>query len=238
MNKDLISKVLRHPFSFLKNAIYKGVVYPIQYGKGKDYDAAKYWGNRFRKHGNSLIGVGDEGMSEEANRRMYEEAAQIFQRVVQKWYPRLDDARVLEVGCGSGFYTAILEKLGVKNYTGMDITDVLFPEFLGKFPKYKFVKGDVTSRPIQGQFDLIVMIDVIEHIVDRSKFSSAMRHIRNALADGGMFIVAPLFERQQRHLFHVCFWALRDIQNEFQQYVFSDPIPFRNGLMVTIRSLR
>lgn len=214
---------------------YKLIVAPIIYGKKDDYDAQRYWSDRFSKYGNSLKGVGHEGISEQENEKAYAEAAKVFVEVCSREKIDFAKARILEIGCGTGFYTQILSDLGAKDYLGVDITDVLFPKLQEKVPEFNFLQKDITTDLIEGEFDLVVMIDVIEHIVNESKFTSAMETIKKCLSKQGLFIIAPLVEVKRRELFYVNFWSLEDLEKRFINHQFSKLTPFRNGYILSIR---
>ena len=59
------------------------------------------------------------------------------------------------------------------------------------------------------------MMDVIQHIVDKSKLNAAMHNIKNALNPGGLFIILPITEKSHKHMFHVHQWSHEDIQDNF-----------------------
>lgn len=104
----LISKLRNDPLGFFWRAIYKTVIAPVKYrGKG-GYDAARYWGDRLAKYGTAMKGVGDEGLSEQDNRAMYERAGAAFLDLCRQEGIEFSSARVLEIGCGNGFYTQLL----------------------------------------------------------------------------------------------------------------------------------
>lgn len=190
-------------------SIEQAVSIIIKYGAGNDYDAAKYWHDRFSKYGLSLKGAGNEGISEEENEKIYAEAAKVFTDLCRKEDIDFHNVSVLEIGCGTGFYTQLLHDLGVKSYTGVDITDVLFPKLRKKFPRFKFIKKDVTSDKLEGKYDLIIMIDVIEHIVKESKLSFAMENVKNCLSHNGVFIVTPIMKVSKKQLFYLRMVDLR-----------------------------
>jgi SAM-dependent methyltransferase len=206
-----------------------------KYGRGDDYDAAAYWGDRLAKYGHSLKGAGHEGLSEEVNVRMYKEAADVFTDLCRKEGIDLGSASVLDIGCGSGFYTQLLRDLGVKSYRGLDITDVLFPSLREKYPHFEFVEMDIASDELEGEFDLIIMIDVVEHIVKRSKLAHAMMNVKKCLSADGVFIISGVRDVSGRRLFYVRSWSVDDIRGEFSGYSTGDPVEFRDAKMFSIR---
>lgn len=235
MLKDILSKFKKDPLGCTRRVLYKSIIGPLKYSKGADYDAARYWHDRFSKYGLSLKGAGDEGLSEKENEKIYAKAAKVFTDLCRKEGIDFQSARVLEIGCGTGFYTQLLHNLGVKSYIGIDITDVLFPDLRKKFPQFKFIRKDITSNNIRGEFNLIVMIDVIHHIVEKSKFSFATENVKNCLSANGIFIASPIMEAGKKHLFHVRFWPLEDIKQRFPGYIFGELVPFRNSHLLVIR---
>ncbi len=227
MIKDILSK--------FKRVLYKKTIGPLKYSKKDDYDASSYWHDRFSKYGLSFKGAGHEGLTEAQNKKMYEEAAKVFTGLCNREDINFHNAKVLEIGCGNGFYTKLLHDLGIKNYVGIDITDVLFPVHRKNFPKFKFIRKDITQDKIEGKFNLILMIDVIQHIVNKDKLTSALDNIKNCLSDNGLFLVSPVKKKSKRHLFYVKWWSLEDIKRQLNGYIVKEMRSFRNGNILVVR---
>lgn len=226
---DFLLRLLKDPWGSAKRAFLKIFVLPIKYGRGQDYNAAGYWKDRFQRYSTAMKGVGCEGLSEEDNLRAREQAIKIFDAVCRAQNIRFDQINILEIGCGNGFYTNYLRQNGARSYTGVDITDVLFGQLRAKFPGYNFVRKDVTADSLEGQFDLIVMMDVIQHVVNREKLLFALGHIRGCLRSNGIFIVAPITASSKRHLFHVHRWSVNELDLVFQAGYSRQIVPFRVG---------
>ncbi|MEH2039472.1 class I SAM-dependent methyltransferase [Nostoc sp.] len=233
--KELLLKFTTSPIGFIKTVLYKLTMGPVIYGKGDDYDAGRYWRDRLSKYGKSIRGVGDQSLSEKDNEEAYAEAGKIFLDYCLKQNIDFNNAKVLEIGCGTGYYTQMLFDLGVKNYLGVDITDVLFPELQQKFANFQFQKKDITTDDISGKFDLIVMIDVIQHIVTDAKFKSAMNQIKSSLSDDGVFILAPLLKTKKRVMFYLSDWTIDNLKSCFKDNKTSESIPFRTGYLLSIK---
>lgn len=118
---------------------------------------------------------------------------------------------------------------------GVDITDALFPTLVKRFPDFKFIRRDVTSDLIDGKFDLILMIDVIEHIVSEEKLYFAMGNVQRCLAESGCFLVAPVVEKARHSMFHVRFWTLADIAGRLSECVVGATLPCPNSRLVIAR---
>lgn len=236
MKSDLLHRMKSDPVGFVKRVFYKLVLGPLRYRRGEGYEAETYWRDRFRRYGRSYKAVGHEGLSEDENASAYAEAAREFLRVCEEQGVDFANARVLDIGCGTGFYAALLRDAGVKHYRGIDVTDVFFPSLRQEFPSFEFLRCDVTAERLTGSFNLVIIIDVTEHIVEDHRLSFAMDNIRRCLSEDGLVLLAqPLSDPGEKDLFYLRFWSLSDIQENFPGYSFSDPVPFRNGILVSIR---
>ncbi|MGH2571935.1 MAG: class I SAM-dependent methyltransferase [Actinomycetota bacterium] len=231
----LIDRIRAGPIDLVKRVIYKKLIGPYRYRSPSGYDAARFWRDRLEKYGPSLRGVGDEGLSEEENRARHSETSRILMKALAGSDVRLPSARVLEVGCGSGFYTKKLQEAGVQSLMGIDITDALFPMLRTQFRDYEFRVADITADPIVGEFDLILMIDVLEHIVTDVGLRNAVGHLRGALAPGGLLLLGPVMPRARRHLFYVRFWSTTEIRPLFSDLQELEPIACHGGYLMGFR---
>ncbi|NOT10091.1 MAG: class I SAM-dependent methyltransferase [Gemmatimonadales bacterium] len=154
------------------------------------YRPKRYW-NELLSHSFDLKGVGHYRMSNEENLKMYERKKQILEGEMRRAGIALRaDSRVLEVGCGVGYWTEYLKSLGVRHYLGNDITDVSVTTLRKRFPEYEFVQGDISETPLpENEFDLAVMIDVTQHITDDRRFELAMERLWKSIKQGGHLII-------------------------------------------------
>ncbi|MEO0095522.1 MAG: class I SAM-dependent methyltransferase [candidate division WOR-3 bacterium] len=237
MEKKRISFLL-YPFLLAKSYLYKNIIGPLIYRKRDDYDAERFWRDRFTRYHLSLRGAGNVNLTEEENRNMYKNSAKIILDLLKKINIDIVSAKVLEVGCGTGFYARLLYDHGLKDYCGLDITDVLFSALKEILPSYKFVKGDITKEGIEGSFDLILMINVTEHIVNPQKLSIAMRNVDKCLVDEGIFIVGAIMRESKRHLFYVRYWSIDDIKKRLPEYELLALEPFQNGYICAFKKIK
>lgn len=144
---------------------------------------------------------------------------------------------MLDIGSGTGFYAKTFLENGGKQYLGIDITDVLFNQLRQELPEFQFRKLDISIQKLNGnlQFDLIVMIDVTQHIKNDDKFFFAMQNIRSHLSEGGILIVTSWLSEKARHSFYEVSRSINAYEREFPGYVFSKPNPFRNKFIFSIR---
>jgi 2-polyprenyl-6-hydroxyphenyl methylase/3-demethylubiquinone-9 3-methyltransferase len=100
----------------------------------------------------------------------------------------LEGKSALDVGCGAGLLTEPLARLGAR-VTGIDASSEVIAvardhaASMGLAIDYR--SGDV--QEIDGQFDLITAMEVIEHVADPAAFVKALA---DRLAAGGLLILS------------------------------------------------
>ena len=118
----------------------------------------------------------------------------IRDRVDQHWQgdecsrTPLEGKTALDVGCGAGLLAEPLARLGAK-VTGLDAS----PEVISVARDHAAVVGlDIDYRvgdiqELQGQFDLITCMEVVEHVADPAAF---IRALARRLAANGLLIMS------------------------------------------------
>jgi len=198
------------------------------------YDSAAYWKGRHRQYGFDIRGVGNKALSIEENAAQYEQASKVFYELCKGESIDFSKAKILDIGCGIGYYTAIFKNQGTRNYLGLDITDELFPELKKKYPDFTFAKHDVTEKAIEGKYDLVIMIDVTQHITEEQKFKKAMKHIREALSDKGIFIVTSWLDETKVNSYYEKSRSMDSYITCFPGFYFSKPLEFRDKFIFTM----
>ena len=100
----------------------------------------------------------------------------------------LDGKTALDVGCGAGLLTEPLARLGAK-VTGLDAA----PELIAVARDHAAAQGlEIDYRTgelaeLDGQFDLITCMEVIEHVADAAVFVTSLAR---RLAPGGLLIMS------------------------------------------------
>jgi 2-polyprenyl-3-methyl-5-hydroxy-6-metoxy-1,4-benzoquinol methylase len=235
MSSDTWKKLTRDPVGALARLWQKTVVGPLRYRRGADYDAERYWRERFDKYGLSLRGPGDEGLSDQDNAAMYREAADRFAEICAAEGIELAGKSVLEIGVGNGFYAGLLHEAGVASYLGLDITDALFESLRAAHQGFRFAHGDITEDAPDEQFDVVLFIDVIQHIVTPERFSAALQNAASCLKPGGVMLLYPLTRQTKRHLFYVHWWSREQAAKALPEYSFGPAHPFRYADLHAVR---
>lgn len=222
-------------FSPIVKLMDRMIFEPIRYGTGKHYSAEKYWRDRFKKFGMSLQSSANRQLSEQENEIFYRATTQSFLAVLEQEQLTISECRVLDIGCATGYYTRFCQQQGVLEYTGLDITDVLFPELQRLYKEYRFIKQDITKDTIVGSFDCVIMLDVMEHIVDAGHLRCALQSVLNTLSDKGVLVLAPVMDKAQKKLSYVRYWTMEEIGQFLAGYRITTSMPFPDGTIIAIR---
>jgi SAM-dependent methyltransferase len=155
-----------------------------------EFDPQAYWSERLDRT-YSLGGVGWLGLGEPFNRWMYRVRKQVFLRTARRVLGEPRDARVLDVGSGTGFYIERWHDLDAGEVSGADLTDVAVGRLRERFPGDTFTQFDLTGEPgalPAGHYSAVSAMDVLFHIVDDDGYARAVENIHSLLAPGGALI--------------------------------------------------
>ncbi len=138
----------------------------------------------------SITGVGYLGLGKQYNKWLYRARRRIIKYIIYRYKLPVKAGRILDIGCGTGFYVQLWKHYGAKNITGIDITAKSTTELSKIYPEYSFKKADITSLSLfhNTQYDIITAFDVLFHIVDEGGFKQAIRNI-SAMAKTGAYIL-------------------------------------------------
>jgi ubiquinone/menaquinone biosynthesis C-methylase UbiE len=99
------------------------------------------------------------------------------------------NARILDVGCGSGEFIALLLARGYKNLHGVEIDDVLI-RMAPSGRSAEILKSSVTELPFaDNSFDCIYMFNVMHHLQGMTEYELALAEMTRCLTDGGRIIL-------------------------------------------------
>lgn len=106
-----------------------------------------------------------------------------------------DNSVVLDLGCGTGNYTAALERVA-KRVIGIDSSIGMLEQALAKFAELPLICGDITSLPFGSEaFDGAFAIQVLHHVKERELFLSEAYRV---LKKGAYLAIDSCSHRQMR----------------------------------------
>ncbi|HVW68314.1 MAG TPA: class I SAM-dependent methyltransferase [Steroidobacteraceae bacterium] len=210
-----------------------------------------YWEDRARRfagEGAGLAAVCAYGMP-----LFYNRAIDWEQRLaLVPWLRVARGARVLDIGCGVGRWSRLLALRGAV-VTGVDISPTMIDEARrragddGVADRCRFRVGDAATLDVEGEFDLILAVTVLQHILDPGHLRAALVGMRSRLAAGGRIVLleaAPtmrvnrcdttVFRARPRASYLDLF---RECELQVSVVAGVDPAPWRSWLLPHLRSL-
>jgi ubiquinone/menaquinone biosynthesis C-methylase UbiE len=115
-------------------------------------------------------------------------------------------ARVADLGCGSGTFTALLAGAGYA-CVGLDLSSQLLAVGHRKYPDIEFVEGDIERLPFpDASFDGVMLSGVVHHFPDPSRCAAEVFRV---LRPHGRFVA---FDPNRKNPF---MWLYRDRASPF-----------------------
>ncbi|MEZ5977726.1 MAG: class I SAM-dependent methyltransferase [Planctomycetota bacterium] len=128
----------------------------------------------------------------------------IFARVLDDHFRREGTPRILDLGPGSGVNNDVLVPRG--RVTALDLSPISLARCIGDLP-IDGVLADATRTPfLDGSFDLVCALDVIEHIDDEDAIVAEARRV---VAPDGLFLFSvPAYQ---------FLWSRQDVLNHHKR---------------------
>jgi SAM-dependent methyltransferase len=104
-------------------------------------------------------------------------------------------ARVLDVGSGTGIWIDFWRRRGVRDITGVDLTETAVEHLRERHPEHTFLRADVgdAAAGLPGPVDVVSAMSVLLHITDEARFERALGNLLAALGpDGVLLLVEPI----------------------------------------------
>ena len=100
---------------------------------------------------------------------------------------------VLEIACGTGNLSLLLQKKHGYNITGMDLSPDMLKVAAGKFIKnrmpLRFFAADMTLIPLKSKFDAVLcMYDSMNYLKNTVDFKKAVEEVSKVTENQGLFI--------------------------------------------------
>jgi ubiquinone/menaquinone biosynthesis C-methylase UbiE len=183
----------------------------------------------------------------------YNRAIHLEQRLaLAPWLKVRPGMRVLDVGCGVGRWSRLLAARGA-HVTGIDLSPTMIAEAQrravaeGVADRCHFRVQDLSHLDVEGEFDLVMGVTVLQHILESRPLRAALQAMTARLAPHGRMVLleaAPsipaarcdstVFRARPRavylELMRTCGLRLRALTGV-------DPAPFRTQLLPYVRRL-
>ena len=124
--------------------------------------------------------------------------------IYPKFFPISKEETVLNIGCGDGVQSLVY-KGNFRKMVGVDINEERL-EIAKKLKEYyqidnfEIIKADVEAIPLAEEFDKIIGIDVIEHVINPDKVAKEMSRLLKK--NGQILITFPAMHDKWENLFH------------------------------------
>lgn len=190
-----------------------------------EYRPREFWDQRLSQQFD-LRGTGETGLSLAYNRACYELRREVLDRALaaRNFDPR--GRRVLDVGCGTGFFTAYYLERGAI-VTGVDIAPTSIARLGERFPGTRFILADVAETRLDASYDLVNAFDVLYHIVDDGRWEKAVAHLCDAVVPGGWLFLTDAFPRHERPAHEAAHNRMRSLTRYQQVLRAHDVVPIR-----------
>jgi 2-polyprenyl-3-methyl-5-hydroxy-6-metoxy-1,4-benzoquinol methylase len=122
----------------------------------------------------------------------------------------IQEPRILDMGCGTGWLAAIMGQFGPT--TAIDLSEFATKTAAKRFPWVRFVQGDVFewSKTQDSFFDVVVSQEVIEHVDDQAGY---LKIASELLRKRGWLILTTPNARTVRALRNPRAWSNQPIEN-------------------------
>ena len=109
---------------------------------------------------------------------------------IRNWLPQNKDASIVDLGCGTGTFLKVLEKLGFKNIDGVDLSEAQLEIAKRECDISKIYCQSVFEyfKSCDKKYDLITGFDFIEHL-NKNEILELFETFKNNLKIGGRVIL-------------------------------------------------
>lgn len=185
-----------------------------------------YWEDRaFKNIYASLPAVGHSSWGLEINKYWYQEQKDQLEKLGRDW----NDKKILDAGCGIGFFSRYFEGRGAK-VIGIDFSKNMINVARENAPNSDFMVGSLIQLPFDNEvFDFIYTSSVLIHIVEDKEWKKALSELNRCLKKGGEIIFIQEFRNFYPKNKEIDYCRLRN-ETHYQQVLNMEKIYDNNFL--------
>jgi 2-polyprenyl-3-methyl-5-hydroxy-6-metoxy-1,4-benzoquinol methylase len=138
------------------------------------------------------------GQSKELGRIDYQIVVAVLDRAMRALGGDRPEPKLLDVGCGLGYFTAQMQKLFAKaEVAGCDISTTAVAKARSRVPECRFFPIDLKDRASlpEQSYDVVVALHVLCYFTD-DEIDGVVRNLHRLTADGGFVLVGHYLPEQ------------------------------------------
>jgi SAM-dependent methyltransferase len=143
----------------------------------------------------------------------------------------MEHPSILEVGCGSGYYSRVFKRLlSIPfTYTGLDYSEAMVALAQQEYPGHSFVQGDATALPFpDDSFDIVINGAALMHILD---YKGAIAESRRVAKSWCIFHTVPVLNKRETSMLTKKAYGCDVVEISFNKAEF-ESILAEHGLVV------
>jgi 2-polyprenyl-3-methyl-5-hydroxy-6-metoxy-1,4-benzoquinol methylase len=188
----------------------RGLVQTWRHRTGRYYrDPQSYWNDRHRDHRDSLQGPGcillDEAANEDDYATKWDRVRVVLEREVDRGATRLLDA-----GCGTGWFTSRATTLGFSDVEAADFSSAAAEIAQRKAPESRVRVAALAEIQSTEPYDVVMCIDVLFHVVDDTLWARSVQNLAALTSSRGALVIQDSLNETgaPSPAKHVCFRPL------------------------------
>jgi ubiquinone/menaquinone biosynthesis C-methylase UbiE len=180
------------------------------------YDLKDYWEKRIRKFEGRLRSVGHISFSDKVNKYIYMARVKALNRILAENNFSLSGKKVLDSGCGIGYFTEYYSRTDASQVVALDISPTAVKYCVKNVKRADCVIACLSYMPFRtNYFDVVHAFDVLYHITDDYDWKKALTEISRVLSKGGVVVLTEKFiDKSIESSFYIKFRSRKIYLNE------------------------